>query len=206
MSRLLKLHQKTNTPYLNYYEMEVEDRKGNAFSYYMASRAKNPEDLKMNTLEKPDRPDGVTIYSLYGEKRDRVVLVRQYRYTLGDYIYEFPAGLVEPGEDFHKAAIRERKEETGLAFTPRKVDAMYEKPFYTTIGMTDECCSMVFGQASGTVSRDGLEDTEDLDVVLADRAEIQRILREERVAVMCAYMLMHFLQEDADPFGFLGKR
>ncbi len=206
MSRLLKLHQKTNTPYLNYYEMEVEDRKGNAFSYYMASRAKNPEDLKMNTLEKPDRPDGVTIYSLYGEKRDRVVLVRQYRYTLGDYIYEFPAGLVEPGEDFHKAAIREMKEETGLAFTPRKVDAMYEKPFYTTIGMTDECCSMVFGQASGTVSRDGLEDTEDLDVVLADRAEIQRILREERVAVMCAYMLMHFLQEDADPFGFLGKR
>ena len=206
MSRLLKLHQKTNTPYLNYYEMEVEDRKGNAFSYYMASRAKNPEDLKMNTLEKPDRPDGVTIYSLYGEKRDRVVLVRQYRYTLGDYIYEFPAGLVEPGEDFHKAAIREMKEETGLAFTPRKVDAMYEKPFYTTIGMTDECCSMVFGQASGTVSRDGLEDTEDLDVVLADRAEIQRILREERVAVMCAYMRMHFLQEDADPFGFLGKR
>ena len=206
MSRLLKLHQQTNTPYLNYYEMEVEDRKGNAFSYYMASRAKNPEDLKMNTLEKPDRPDGVTIYSLYGEKRDRVVLVRQYRYTLGDYIYEFPAGLVEPGEDFHKAAIREMKEETGLAFTPRKVDAMYEKPFYTTIGMTDECCSMVFGQASGTVSRDGLEDTEDLDVVLADRAEIQRILREERVAVMCAYMLMHFLQEDADPFGFLGKR
>ena len=206
MSRLLKLHQKTNTPYLNYYEMEVEDRKGNAFSYYMASRAKNPEDLKMNTLEKPDRPDGVTIYSLYGEKRDRVVLVRQYRYKLGDYIYEFPAGLVEPGEDFHKAAIREMKEETGLAFTPRKVDAMYEKPFYTTIGMTDECCSMVFGQASGTVSRDGLEDTEDLDVVLADRAEIQRILREERVAVMCAYMLMHFLQEDADPFGFLGKR
>ena len=132
--------------------------------------------------------------------------MRQYRYTLGDYIYEFPAGLVEPGEDFHKAAIREMKEETGLAFTPRKVDAMYEKPFYTTIGMTDECCSMVFGQASGTVSRDGLEDTEDLDVVLADRAEIQRILREERVAVMCAYMLMHFLQEDADPFGFLGKR
>ena len=206
MSRLRKLHQKPDTPYLNYYEMEVEDRKGNAFSYYMASRAKKPEDLKMNTLERPDRPDGVTIYSLYGEKRDRVVLVRQYRYTLGDYIYEFPAGLVEPGEDFRKAAVREMKEETGLAFTPRNVDAMYEKPFYTTIGMTDECCSMVFGEATGTVSRDGLEDTEDLDVVLADRAEIRRILREERVAVMCAYMLMHFLQEGADPFGFLGKR
>ena len=69
---------------------------------------------------------------------------------------------------------------------------MYEKPFYTTIGMTDECCSMVFGYASGTVSRAGLEDSEELEVVLADRREVARILKEERVALMCAYMLMFF--------------
>ena len=41
--------------------------------------------------------DGVIIYSVYGEKRDKVVLIRQYRYTIGGYIYEFPAGLVELG-------------------------------------------------------------------------------------------------------------
>ena len=46
-----------------------------------------------------------------------------------------------------------------------------------------------------------LEDTEDLEVVLADREEVRRILKEERVAIMCAYMLMHFLKEE--PFGFL---
>ncbi len=54
------------------------------------------------------------IYSVYGEKRDKVVLIRQYRYTIGGYIYEFPAGLVEPGEDFHEGAVREMFEETGL--------------------------------------------------------------------------------------------
>ena len=47
-----------------------------------------------------------------------------------------------------------------------------------------------------------LEDTEDLEVVLADREEVRRILKEERVAIMCAYMLMHFLKEE-EPFGFL---
>ena len=80
---------------------------------------------------------------------------------------------------------------------------MFEKPFYTTIGMTDECCSMVFGQSEGQVSREGLEDSEELEVILADREEVKRILREERVALMCAYMLMHFLHDQENPFGFL---
>ena len=45
--------------------------------------------------------------------RDRVVLVRQYRYAIGGYIYEFPAGLVESNEEFHEGAVREMYEETG---------------------------------------------------------------------------------------------
>ena len=47
------------------------------------------------------------IYSLYGEKKDRVVLIRQFRYPLGGYVYELPAGLVDPGENYHTAAIRD---------------------------------------------------------------------------------------------------
>ena len=46
------------------------------------------------------------------------------------------------------------------------------------------------------------EDSEEIEVVLADREEVRRILREEKVAIMCAYMLMHFLK-DEEPFGFL---
>lgn len=203
MNKIYKVTQKTENPHLNFYEMEVIDRKGKHFPYYLASRAKNMGELKMNSGGMPDHPDGVVIYSLWGEKKDHVVLIRQYRYPLGGYIYEFPAGLVEPGEDFHQAAAREMKEETGLVFQARKADPMYEKPFYTTIGMTDECCSMVFGTSTGQISRDGLEDSEELEVILADRKEVERILKEERVALMCAYMLMHFLHDTEDPFDFL---
>ena len=39
-------------------------------------------------------------------------------------------------------------------------------------------------------------------MVLADKAEVRRILKEEKVAIMCAYMLMHYLH-DQDTFGFL---
>ena len=93
-------------------------------------------------------------------------------------------------------------EETGLKLETLKVDEAYEKPYFTTVGMTDESCATVYGYASGTVSRAAQEDSEEIEVVLADRDEVRRILKEERVAIMCAYMLMHFLN-DEEPFAFL---
>ena len=37
----------------------------------------------------------------------------------------------------------------------------------------------------------------------ASREEALRILREERVAANCAYMLMQFIHDKEDPFSFL---
>ena len=144
------------------------------------------------------------IYAIYGEAHDKVVLIRQYRYTLGDYIYEFPAGLVEPDENYHEGAIRELYEETGLSLSPIQVPDAYQKPYFTTVGMTDESCATVYGYASGAISTKAQEDTEEIEVVLADRQEVKRILKEEKVAIMTAYMLMHFLK-DKEPFAFLDE-
>ena len=200
MSRIKEIKKQTSNHHLNLYELNAQNRLGGDIRYFVASRAEEKKKLKIITRN--EEPDGVIIYSLYGEKRDKVVLIRQYRYSLDDYIYEFPAGLVDEGENYQEAGIREMKEETGLDFHPLSVDPMFEKPFFTTVGMTDECCVTVYGYADGTVSRDGLEDTEDIEVVIADREEVRRILKEERVAIMCAYMLMHFLKEE-EPFRFL---
>ncbi len=200
MGKIRKIEQLTHNPFVNLYDLSVENRVGNPGKYYVASRAKTEAELELTT--KRQEPDGVIIYSLYGEKRDRVVLIRQYRYAIDDYIYEFPAGLVEPGEDYHASAVREMREETGLTLHPIRVDTIYEKPYYSTIGMTDECCGTVYGYADGEISSALLEDSEEIEVVLADRGEVRRILREERVAVVCSYMLLHFLH-DEDPFAFL---
>ena len=168
----------------------------------MASRAKDVDSLKITTRR--NDPDGVIIYAIYGEAHDKVVLIRQYRYTLGDYIYEFPAGLVEPDENYHEGAIRELYEETGLSLSPIQVPDAYQKPYFTTVGMTDESCATVYGYASGAISTKAQEDTEEIEVVLADRQEVKRILKEEKVAIMTAYMLMHFLK-DEEPFAFLDE-
>lgn len=45
---------------------------------------------------------------------DRIVLIRQYRYAVDRFIWEVPAGSLEPGEDPDTAAARECEEEIGL--------------------------------------------------------------------------------------------
>ena len=200
MAKITGITKKTENPFVNLYELDRESKTGKKGKYYVASRAKSEKDLKLVTGK--NVPDGVVIYSLYGEKQDKVVLIRQYRYALNDFIYEFPAGLVEDGGPYKETAIREMKEETGLEFTPLTVNSAYEKPAFTTVGLTDESCAIVFGTSTGEISKEFQEDTEEIEVVLADREEVRRILKEEKVAIMCSYMLMHFLH-DKEPFGFL---
>ncbi len=200
MAKITGITQKTDNSFVNLYELDRESKTGKKGKYYVASRAKSKKDLKLVTGK--NIPDGVVIYSLYGEKKDKVVLIRQYRYAINDYVYEFPAGLVEKGEAYRETAIREMKEETGLEFIPITINETYEKPAFTTVGMTDESCATVFGVSTGEISKEFQEDSEEIEVVLADRDEVRRILKEEKVAIMCSYMLMHFLH-DQEPFEFL---
>jgi 8-oxo-dGTP pyrophosphatase MutT (NUDIX family) len=44
---------------------------------------------------------------------NEVILIRQFRPALDNYVIEFPAGLIDPGEDIISAGLRELIEETG---------------------------------------------------------------------------------------------
>ena len=202
MGLIRKITQQTKNRFLNMFELDVTHKNGKESKYFVASRAEKIEDLKISTKE--NTPDGVIIYSIVKDEdgQDKVVLIRQYRYPIDGYIYEFPAGLVDAGEDYAQAAVRELREETGLELTPIKVAPEYEKPYFTTIGMTDESCGTVYGYASGKITRKYQEESEEIEVILANKDEVRRILKEERVAIMCAYMLMHYLH-DEEPFAFL---
>ena len=200
MERIKGIKKLTDNKFLNLYEQDAVFRDGSSAPYYVASRRKSVNTLKSVTHD--NHPDGVILYGVYGADKDKVVLIRQYRYPVDGYVYEFPAGLVEPGEDMLDAGIREMFEETGLNFTP--VDGgSFSRPFFTTVGMTDESCGTVYGYCSGEPSVAHQEGSEDIQVVLADRAECKRILKEENVAIMCAYMLMHFIASEGDPLAFL---
>jgi len=64
----------------------------------------------------------------------QVLLLRQYRYAADGYLYEIPAGKLDPGESPESCAARELLEETGCtASTIEKLTMIYTSP-----GFTDE--------------------------------------------------------------------
>jgi ADP-ribose pyrophosphatase len=66
----------------------------------------------------------------------RVVLVRQFRYPIGEALLELPAGTLEPGEDPMVCAARELTEETGYAATSvTPLGRFFAAPGYTDEGL-----------------------------------------------------------------------
>lgn len=190
----------TDNPFLNLYHIDAVDTDGKDFNYYFASRNKE-NNIKMKTHDV--RPEGIVIYGVTTENEPKLVLIKQYRYPLDAYIYELPAGLVDGDETPAQAAVREMKEETGLSLEVYEGGAeLYRRPFYMGPGFTDEMSCAVFGTVTGKTNLDSKESTEDIQVILADRAEVRRILTEEQVSLRGAYLMTHFLS-DGDPLGFL---
>ena len=182
------LKRQTDNKFLNMYEVDAVRRDGVHFPYYVATR-REPGDLMYETGRL--RADGVVIYPVYRHDPEKLVILRQFRYPVNDYMYEVPAGLVDPGEDPMEAAARELKEETGFTFTPyQDYDPSLLRPFIQSQGMSDEWRAP--------------EATEDIQVILADKQEIRRILREELVSLRAAYLFTAFLRSDPqNPFEFL---
>jgi ADP-ribose pyrophosphatase len=64
----------------------------------------------------------------------KIILIRQYRYTIDKWIWELPAGSLKPNEDPDKAAARECEEEIGMV--PGKLTRL--GAYYPTPGFCDE--------------------------------------------------------------------
>jgi ADP-ribose pyrophosphatase len=88
-------------------------------------------------LEMVRHPGASAVVPLLSDPRGedpQVLLLRQYRYAAGDYLYEIPAGRLDPGESPLECARRELLEETGC--TADSVEPLIA--IFTTPGFTDE--------------------------------------------------------------------
>ena len=149
------------------------------------------EDFYLNQNE--DKVDAVGICA-YHVRYKKLVIIKQFRVPINDYIYEVPAGLVDKGDkDILESVKRELKEETGLDLLDVNNDYTIEKT-YLSPGMTDESIALVFCTCDGELNKDGLEDDEDIEAILVSQEEARKILKsKEKMDVKAFLMLQNFV-------------
>lgn len=119
----------------------------------------------------------------------RIVLIRQFRHAADGYVWEIPAGRLDPGEAPEECAARELEEETGLS--ARRIERLLT--IYTTPGFTDERIHL-FAAHELTEGSHHREADEFVEVHRLRRSEIEGMIRAGEIvdgktltALLCVF-------------------
>ena len=174
MEKKIELIKKlTDTKYLNlfYYKYNINGKESN---YYVASRRKE-EDLAIKNVGKVIA-DAVRILPyFYKDGEIFVVLTREFRQPINDYVYSTPAGRIEDGDTAEETVVREVQEEIGAKVLNMHLMAT---PAYSSVGLTDEAiaCYSVEIEYGGKAN---LQDCEIIESFVMPLKDISRFADEK---------------------------
>lgn len=126
---------------------------------------------KKNSAEK--HVDATVIFPYFKKGKDVfVVFIKQFRFPINDYLYDLPAGRVEPGEDVLDCAKREIMEEIGAKVVSIEPAS---SPAYTSPGMTNEYIATYFAEVK-LVGPQSLEEYELIDLEIVNLKDINKFV------------------------------
>lgn len=177
------------TKFLSLYDAKYENKCGKEKSWTIASR-KSIDVIKRQLIDnEEDKVDAVVIAALHKESK-KLVVIKQFRVPINDYIYELPAGLIDPNEEIKYTLNRELKEETGLTV----VDVLEKNgsdKLYLSPGMTDESVALIYCLCEGEISKEFLEDDEEIEGLLISQEEAKELLKSNSKFDIKCFMLLN---------------
>lgn len=185
---ILGIDKLTDEKWLNLFAARFRHN-GQEGRWVFASRQAKPQ-------QGPFTADAVLIVPvlLTPGKPNRLVLEREFRVPVGDYVLSFPAGLVDPGEGIEETVRREMREETGMEVVRIK---RVTQPLYSSAGMTDETNALAFVDVRATPeTKPQLEASEDIEVLLLDHAAVCRLCDDPTARVDAkAWAVLYLYQQ-----------
>lgn len=109
-------------------------------------------------------------------EKNEILLVRQYRKAVEDFIYEIPAGIINIAEEPEECALRELKEETG--YIADKISQIYE--FYSSPGFTNEKIYL-FKAENLTFSSTKFDEDEFIETIPVGKEEVKKMMETGRI-------------------------
>ena len=168
--KLIKLSKIHEGKYLSYYVADYMNNNGHIKSYEFISRDKN---LTIETFGK-GKPQGVGMVSFSLDK-NKVLLQKEFRLATNNWVYNFPAGLIDEGESVEEAAKRELREETGVNLI-EIIDVL--SPCFASQGTSDEMMSIVICLCDGEIKDSCFED-EEIEAGWYSKEEVKKLLDDK---------------------------
>lgn len=139
-----------------------------------------------------DSLDSAMILGMTPERK--LVMIRQYRYLVGDEVIEFPAGGLEENENVSEAAKREFEEETGY-----KADSFIKlASVYETYSQLNRQIHIFFTKNIRKSRQNpdrGKRGYEDIKVELIDLEDAVQLALENKIAAMGCSLAILLLNE-----------
>ena len=173
--KFINIEKKETGKYINRYNVNYETEDGIKKVYEMISRDSEIKDFE--SLHGKEPADAVVLI-IHNTDGSKILLNREFRMAPGTWVYNFPAGLIDPGETPEQAAARELKEETGL-----HLDTMEDfiPSSYSAVGFSNEKNVCIVGTASGEFAKSS-STAEEIEAGWYTRGEVRELLKKEMFA------------------------
>ncbi|MBR1742039.1 MAG: NUDIX hydrolase [Lachnospiraceae bacterium] len=172
--KLKNIEKKLGGKFIHRYDLTYETEDGGKKVYEMISR--NPE-IRTEEYLISKKPDAVVLI-ITDESGERILIDREFRMATGEWIYNFPAGLIDPGETPEAAAKRELWEETGLELYEIEDKIPLS---YSAIGFANETNVCIVGKARGAF-RKSTSVVEEIVPGWYTKEEVRELIRKEPFA------------------------
>jgi ADP-ribose pyrophosphatase len=172
--RFKGIEKKEEGKFITRYDISYETADNKEKIYEIISRNNSIESLEMLN---GDKPDSVVII-VTDEAGERILINKEYRMAVGNWVYNFPAGLIDEGENPYESAKRELWEETGLELY--EIDDFIGQS-YSAVGFSNEINVCVVGKARGEF-KPSTSTAEEIEAKWYTKSELKELLKTERFA------------------------
>ncbi|HGM3507934.1 NUDIX hydrolase [Clostridioides sp. ZZV15-6383] len=174
--------------FIGLFEIEYKNKLDEDKVWMVASRKSSEQLENIYLKNEEDSVDAVVIVGLH-KSSEKLVLIRQFRVPINDYIYELPAGLVDEGESIAISVERELREETGLTILEIQKNKSSDK-VYLSPGMSDESVAFVYCKCDGDITDEFLEPDEEIEALLVSQEEAKEILQSNHKIDTKAFLIL----------------